>query len=185
MAQRALPRDMLNRIVQQLKTEKIDLISVTESAIRYLLERSDDVPDDEFFAVLVCCYAEAAKIDLSSDDFRSQLNGAEIAEAQCTAIVDSYQKHKADLRGTLLRIGWHPPHVLTADWKLFHSVKGSSQGIIAQPSYLISLKLQECDSTKTDTKDLVFSCTVEQLQDLVWKLREATKAAQKLASQAI
>lgn len=46
---------------------------------------------DEGVALIVCCYAEAAKIDLSPEELRSQLRDAGLTDGQIEAICNVYK----------------------------------------------------------------------------------------------
>ncbi|RMX39196.1 hypothetical protein pdam_00013534 [Pocillopora damicornis] len=51
---------------------------------------------------------------------------------------------------------------------------------VNKPTYLITLKTEEAGKTKGE--DVQFSCTMEQLQDLVGKLKDACKSVEKAAN---
>ncbi|EDO49048.1 predicted protein [Nematostella vectensis] len=51
---------------------------------------------------------------------------------------------------------------------------------VNQPTYLITLKTEETNKSKG--KDIQFSCSMEQLQDLVGKLRDACKTMERVAN---
>jgi len=178
-----LPENLLGQVSRALSSGA-DVKEKAEAAARYLLERKPEADNhhlDEVVALIVCCYTEAAKIDLTQDELKLQIQRSGVTDKQCEAISSVYKSHRAEFRKSLLRIGWHPPHVLNADWKLNYCVKGNVQGTIAKPSYLVSFKVQDCDTTAP--RDFIFNCSVDQLQDLVWKLKEATRTVQKIANQ--
>jgi len=85
------------------------------------------------------------------------------------------EDNKSDLQIMLARIGHNHPHIVDVDWRLDYTVKNSCLDKVNEPSYLINLKTQEPGKQG----NLQFSCSVDELQDLVNKLKDASKSLEK------
>ena len=92
-------------------------------------------------------------------------------------LVNLLKVHRRDLQVVLGRLDHTHPHIVDADWKLDAHFKNNHLDRLNKSSYLISLKTEE--SGKEGKVN--FSCTTEQLQDLVSKLKDATKSLEKIA----
>ncbi|XP_048827125.1 COMM domain-containing protein 3 [Brienomyrus brachyistius] len=88
-----------------------------------------------------------------------------------------FQKHKKDLENVLSSIGRSLPHISDASWRLEYQIKNSHLHKVNQPSYLITLSTENCGSSSAE--EVNFSCTMEQLQDLVGKMKDAAKSLEK------
>ncbi|RMZ92811.1 COMM domain-containing 3 [Brachionus plicatilis] len=71
------------------------------------------------------------------------------------------------------------PHIVDVNWRLDYIIKENNLERINEPVYLIELKIEK--PGETNLSKIQFSCTVEQLQDLVFKLKEASKSVERLA----
>lgn len=74
------------------------------------------------------------------------------------------------------------PSVVDVDWKLNYFVRSNAKEKEDELSYLISLKTVDDSVDSSETKDIKFTCTLHQLQDLVSKLKEAYKNVERLSS---
>uniref|UniRef100_A0A3B5B351 COMM domain-containing protein 3 n=1 Tax=Stegastes partitus TaxID=144197 RepID=A0A3B5B351_9TELE len=76
-----------------------------------------------------------------------------------------------------LSIGRRPAQINDVSWRLQYHMKNGQVDKVNEPFYSISL-----NSEKKKNNDLVyinFTCTMEQLQDLVGKLKDAAKSVEK------
>uniref|UniRef100_A0AAQ4RKN4 COMM domain-containing protein 3 n=1 Tax=Gasterosteus aculeatus aculeatus TaxID=481459 RepID=A0AAQ4RKN4_GASAC len=87
----------------------------------------------------------------------------------------THQEHRKEVERLLASIGRCPPHIHDASWCLQYHVKNDQVDKINEPFYLISLNTE----VKRSSDDINFTCTVEQLQDLVGKLKDAAKSVEK------
>nr|XP_049605935.1 polycomb complex protein BMI-1-A [Syngnathus scovelli] len=85
------------------------------------------------------------------------------------------QKHKTELEGLLASIGRRPAHISDVSWRLQYQVKNGLVDKVNEPFYLISLNTEN----KGRSEDINFTCSMEQLQDMVGKLKDAAKSAEK------
>jgi hypothetical protein len=72
------------------------------------------------------------------------------------------------MRQLLLKKGFQFPALLDVDWRLDYIVETSTLQGNMEPLYTLKFKFNTGEST-------MFSCTVEQLQDLYQKLNDACK----------
>ena len=109
-----------------------------------------------------------------------------------------YDKSIVSLRAVLQQSSWHLPHVVDADWRLDYVVRDSSLHTFDKPNYFISLKTEsqrhfqdvvpfdvapsashgKVASTPYQTID--FSCSLQQMEDLLDTLKDAVKQAERL-----
>uniref|UniRef100_A0A671N7U6 COMM domain-containing protein 3 n=1 Tax=Sinocyclocheilus anshuiensis TaxID=1608454 RepID=A0A671N7U6_9TELE len=68
-----------------------------------------------------------------------------------------------------------PPHITDAEWRLEYCIKNSHVHKVNQPSYLISLNTERAGASS----EINFSCTMDQLQDLVGKMKDAAKSLER------
>ncbi|KAL1006593.1 hypothetical protein UPYG_G00074220 [Umbra pygmaea] len=90
----------------------------------------------------------------------------------------TYQKYKSDVETLLSSIGRCPPHINDLSWRLEYRIKNGHVHKVNEPSYLISLNVEKA-SNGGSLEDVNFSCTMEQLQDLVGKMKDAAKSLEK------
>jgi len=100
-------------------------------------------------------------------------------------IVNFYSTTKEAIRTLLSTTNFHYPHITGIDWRLDYFIKSNSLEKANQPVYLVSLetkKPQQLGSQENDTEKVEFSCTLEQLQDLLNRLKDAAKQVERSAA---
>ncbi|XP_069561673.1 COMM domain-containing protein 3 isoform X1 [Brachyistius frenatus] len=85
------------------------------------------------------------------------------------------QKHKKELERLLASIGRRPAHINDVSWRLQYHMKNAQVDKVNDPFYLISLNSE----SEGSSEDINFTCTMDQLQDLVGKLKDAAKSVEK------
>nr|ACN10318.1 COMM domain-containing protein 3 [Salmo salar]ACN12678.1 COMM domain-containing protein 3 [Salmo salar] len=88
------------------------------------------------------------------------------------------QKYKSDLETLLSSLGRCPPHINDVSWRLEYCIKNGHVHKVNEPSYLISLNVENANNGGS-SEDVHFSCSMEQLQDLVGKMKDAAKSLEK------
>ncbi|DBA13579.1 TPA: hypothetical protein GDO54_018552, partial [Pyxicephalus adspersus] len=88
-----------------------------------------------------------------------------------------YQKYKEPLEILLGNIGRCPPHVSDVSWRLAYEIKTNQLHKTYRPSYYVNFSMENSDPTQA--KDVSFTCSMEQLQDLVGKLKDAAKSLER------
>nr|XP_054767910.1 COMM domain-containing protein 3-like [Lytechinus pictus] len=130
------------------------------------------------YAALYTLVLEASKHDADNSTISSILEDSKFSQDRIDIFIKCFQEKKQVIRSMLSNIGHTPPHIVDVDWRLDYYLKNKHIDKINQPTYQISLKAEQ---GHRGTKDVQFSCSLEQLQDLVGKLKDATKSLEKAA----
>ncbi|XP_074180981.1 COMM domain-containing protein 3 isoform X3 [Rhinolophus sinicus] len=90
-------------------------------------------------------------------------------------------KQRADK--STLSIGRSLPHIIDVSWRLEYQIKTSQLHKMYRPAYLVTLNIEVFIHVQnTDSQshpEISFSCNMEQLQDLVGKLKDASKSLER------
>ncbi|KAG5268137.1 hypothetical protein AALO_G00208640 [Alosa alosa] len=121
---------------------------------------------------------EGVKQNADKSTLSSCLEDVSFDAERIDVFYSSYQHHKRSLETLLESIGGSPPHVTDVLWRLDYCIKNSHVHKVNQPSYLISFHVENGDCG-TSSKEVNFNCTMEQLQDLVGKMKDAAKSLEK------
>lgn len=152
----------------------------------------------EVYGALLKISAEFARNDYSNEQISIFLTGL-IAPRVCL-YQEYYVKNKMKLRIILGNIGTHLPHITDVKWKIDFVVKVCKTLIfflimVSCKYFLQSSNLNECDgpvfritlltdvSNELDGKkieEVNFTCDSRELQDLVYKLKDAVRHCQKI-----
>ncbi|XP_003402083.1 COMM domain-containing protein 3 isoform X1 [Bombus terrestris] len=148
--------------------------------IKCTIKTSDAKPilTKKVFADVVCLLIEATRHDLDEESLRSFLNLVYIGEKRITKLCEVYINNKKAIQSQLELIGNNPPHIIDIDWHLDYCVKLDTCNSLGVPLYHVRLSTK-----KHETIDHVtFSCTIQQLQELVFKLKDAIRYSEKLTN---
>jgi len=133
----------------------------------------------------LCCFAisslllEASKHDTDVTALGHILEECKLLPDRISHITSIYEKNRPLIRSMLSQIGTNPPHIVDVSWRLDYYMKSNLVSRGSQPVYLINLKTEQAGSTK----DIQLACSLDQLQDLVGKLRDACKSLERTALQ--
>uniref|UniRef100_A0A8U7MBU0 COMM domain-containing protein 3 n=1 Tax=Corvus moneduloides TaxID=1196302 RepID=A0A8U7MBU0_CORMO len=109
-------------------------------------------------AAAATCILEAGKQKADISAISTCLEDCKLDKERIEQFCTEYQKNKDALEIMLGSIGRSPLHVTDVSWRLEYQIKSSDSG--SHP-------------------DVSFSCTMEQLQDLVGKLKDAAKSLER------
>ncbi|KAL5006877.1 hypothetical protein ScPMuIL_015683 [Solemya velum] len=126
---------------------------------------------------LVTMVTEAAKNDMEIESLSSLLEDCKFSGDRIAALSKAFLQHKPQIQILLNSIGNPPPHIVDIDWRLDYYIKNNHMDKVNEPVYLVSLKTEEAG--KPGLQEVQLSCSLEQLQDLVGKLKDATKCLEK------
>lgn len=136
------------------------------------------------FVDICCIFVEAARHDFNKMAFASFLSDARITGDRAKKLCDAYEKNKNGIQGQLELIGYNPMHIVDIDWRLDYCVKVDTCNSVGVPLYHVHLTTkQNYDAemrTGAETKGITFTCTTEQFQDLVSKIKDAARHLDKL-----
>lgn len=130
------------------------------------------------YGALVVFVVEAAKKDADATSLSSVLEECQMEPPRATTVIERFMKHKCALRDRLKSYGTSFPHIVDVDWTLDYCVKSDVMDKFNEPVYYVSLKTEKSGQSE-GLEDVRFACTLEQMQDLVSKLKEATKCVQR------
>ncbi|NXV86602.1 COMD3 protein, partial [Calonectris borealis] len=133
--------------------------------------------------VLKHCHAAAATCILEAGKQKADISAISTCLEDCKLDKERIEQFCTEYqRGELLTvvffsIGRSPLHITDVSWRLEYQIKSNQLHKTYQPSYLVTLNVENSDSGSHP--DVSFSCTMEQLQDLVGKLKDAAKSLER------
>ncbi|XP_063032257.1 uncharacterized protein LOC134429097 [Melospiza melodia melodia] len=133
-------------------------------------------------AAAAMCILEAGKQKADISAISTCLEDCKLDKERIEQFCTEYQKNKDALEILLGSIGRSPLHITDVSWRLEYQIKNNQLHKTYQPSYLVTLNVENSDSGSHP--DVSFSCTMEQLQDLVGKLKDAAKSLERPAESA-
>ncbi|KAJ9598449.1 hypothetical protein L9F63_010845 [Diploptera punctata] len=138
----------------------------------------------EAYAAILCLLIEAARHDIDPDALSSALQqDYNFSSSRNEKFIKLYRQYKERIQASLSQIGIHPPHIVDAKWTLDYCVKASNMEQVGSFLYLIQFHTESCsEDPKKAVNKLKFLCTQEELQDLVWKLRDVVRHIEKIAN---
>lgn len=154
------------------------IIKLTESE-----EHEASVPGIEIQRLKDCFFSlstlvvEACRKNIEESELRSLLEDFKWSNEKINEFLTSLKSIKRKMQINLFRNDSSNPHIVNADWRLDYSIKSNQVEKLNDFNYMISLQTQGA-SDKVDGK-FEFSCSIDQLQDLVSKLKDASKTIEK------
>lgn len=130
---------------------------------------------------LAALFLASAKDDSDADAVLSTLDEEgvpDLIQAYATGI---YDKYRAKIRSNVLAgaSSVRRPRVVDIDWRLDYYLKNNEVEGISIPVYFVRLHTRNNDGTPGKVE---FTCSLEELQDLVAKLKDASKQTERTAS---
>ncbi|NWI36713.1 COMD3 protein, partial [Picathartes gymnocephalus] len=133
--------------------------------------------------VLKHCHAAAAMCILEAGKQKADLSAISTCLEDCKLDKERIEQFCTEYQYRELvtvvsfSIGRSPLHITDVSWRLEYQIKNNQLHKTYQPSYLVTLNVESSDSGSHP--DVSFSCTMEQLQDLVGKLKDAAKSLER------
>ncbi|CAG9772197.1 unnamed protein product [Ceutorhynchus assimilis] len=149
------------------------------------LSQDDTTEIKQLYASLLYVFAQFVRNSQSSEEFSNfLLTECDIEKDRAQLLEKYYEESYNSIRMQLLNIGNYLPHITDVRWKIDYMVKSSTWDQSEGPIFRVSLKTEKFDSTLKGPKIefIEFSCTGQELQDLVYKLKDAVRHCQKLAN---
>ncbi|NXK29575.1 COMD3 protein, partial [Arenaria interpres] len=116
-------------------------------------------------AAAAACILEAGKQKADISAISTCLEDCKLDKERIEQFCTEYQKNKDALEILLGSIGRSPLHITDVSWRLEYQIKSNQLHKTYQPSYLVTLNVENSDSASHP--DVSFSCTMEQLQVLL------------------
>ncbi|XP_038044419.1 COMM domain-containing protein 3-like [Patiria miniata] len=130
------------------------------------------------YAALCTLALEGAKHDANSSNLSPILEDCKWTTDRTESFINIFLDRKETVRVLLGNIRQVHPHIVDVDWRLDYYMKSNHKDKVNEATYLITLKTEE-GGLNRKTKDVQFCCSLEQLQDLVGKLKDATRSLEK------
>ncbi|KAM4687286.1 COMM domain-containing protein 3 [Discoglossus pictus] len=128
-------------------------------------------------AAVITCMLEAVKHDADRTALSTFLEDCKFDKERTEQFWTEYQKNKDSLQILLESIGRCPPHITDVSWRLEYQLKTNQLFKTHRPAYLVKLNVESTDPTQNP--DISFNCSMEQLQDLLGKLKDAAKSLER------
>ncbi|NXD70158.1 COMD3 protein, partial [Eolophus roseicapillus] len=127
-------------------------------------------------AAAAMCILEAGKQKADISAISTCLEDCKLDKERIEQFCTEYQRREL-VTVVSFSIGRSPLHITDVSWRLEYQIKNNQLHKTYQPSYLVTLNVENSDSGSHP--DVSFSCTMEQLQDLVGKLKDAAKSLER------
>ncbi|KAL0477127.1 commd3 [Acrasis kona] len=160
---------------EQTFRELVD--SVVKTVIKSSQEEypTSNIPSEQkiIFSALVYLFVEASKHNAESLEMSNFLVEHILEPDRVQYICDQYTANKDLIREKALKNKTFAfPKLVDVDWRLDYVVKSSSVQKTNEPVYTLNFRFDDGEAMK-------LSCTVEQLQDLHSKMRDAVKQVER------
>ncbi|XP_037693755.1 COMM domain-containing protein 3 isoform X1 [Choloepus didactylus] len=149
------------------------LLSVDHPDLKHI----DPVILKHCHAAAATCILEAGKQRADKSTLSSYLEDCKFDRERIELFCTEYQNNKNSLEILLGSIGRSLPHITDVSWRLEYQIKTNQLHKMHRPAYLVTLNTENSDSGSQP--EISFSCTMEQLQDLVGKLKDALKSLER------
>ncbi|ETW06800.1 hypothetical protein H310_02952 [Aphanomyces invadans] len=134
----------------------------------------------EAYAAICILVADVAKQNLTRESTRRLIEELGVTEANVDDIASLLHASLPNIRALGGVSGLELDEVVDFSWRLDHCIRSNTFGNIREPLYLIVLSTKSPRTGHVST--IEFNCTVAQLEDLVYKLQEATEQIDKVVA---
>lgn len=105
------------------------------------------------------------------------MEGIKFPNDRIEILIKKYSEKYTKIRKVLSNSSFSFPHITDVEWRLDYFVKSDTLEKMNRPVYFLKLKTRENGGKN---KDIEFACTLEQLQDLVNKLKDAEHSLSRI-----
>ncbi|XP_045468764.1 COMM domain-containing protein 3 isoform X2 [Harmonia axyridis] len=140
----------------------------------------------ELYSNLLIATAEFVRNGLSEEEVKRYLfEECNIIETRLNIYVNLYSNRKKGIEITLMNIGRQAPHIVDVDWKIDFVIKSSSLEQDEGPLFRIGFTMEKFDEEEMCKKNqhLNFICNSQEMQDLIYKLKDAVKHCERVAAE--
>uniref|UniRef100_A0A915I5Y6 COMM domain-containing protein 3 n=1 Tax=Romanomermis culicivorax TaxID=13658 RepID=A0A915I5Y6_ROMCU len=173
------------QLIEKLR-QYLDSDAFSEAEKMRALERCEsifnkDVSDEASFVevqnVVSSILIECSKENLDEIVLLSFLKTNNIPEQFADVLRNTYEASRASIRKTLNLVGYQAPKIVGTAWKMNFEFQTSLENGVDLPKFVISADVEGGDEHFSNFR---FICNAEQMQDIAWKLKEASKCVDKL-----
>ncbi|CAH0549274.1 unnamed protein product [Brassicogethes aeneus] len=131
----------------------------------------------ELYAKLLSITAEFVRENYKKKDVFDLLAKLSLNSTKSNLYCEMYEKNKKGVENSLLNIGNHLPHITDVNWKIDYIIKTNVIDESEGPLLRISLQTEKFDEKmgKKTFHNVNFTCNSQELQDLVYKLKDICK----------
>ncbi|EGG17012.1 COMM domain-containing protein 3 [Cavenderia fasciculata] len=150
----------------------------TEETLTYngSLKGIDIIAIKQTYSALITFILESMKLNIDNDTISSILEEQKLTSNRINVIIQYFTNNRTKLRKYLSITNFHYPHIIDVNWRLDYFMKSNSIEKVNTPVYMINLTTEKEEGQKGQVE---FACTLDQLQDLVFKLRDAQKQIER------
>ncbi|XP_011138156.1 COMM domain-containing protein 3 [Harpegnathos saltator] len=172
----SLPEETFLQLLEIIVSYICKNINDTKSIATIYPSKSDLVK--AAFANISCLFIEAARHDYDEESLKTFLHNEHISGQRIEKLCNIYINNKQDIQSQLELTGDSIPHIVDIDWRLHHCVKFSTCRSTSVPIYNMQMTTKKCN----EVKHVTFTCTVQQLQELVYKLKDIVRHIEKMSN---
>ncbi|EGC29168.1 hypothetical protein DICPUDRAFT_43230 [Dictyostelium purpureum] len=136
----------------------------------------DTIALKQTYSAFIVFILETMKINYDQASIKNLLEEHKLSQNRIDFISNYFKEYRVAIRKVLSVTNFHFPHIIDVNWRLDFFMKSNSVEKLNQPVYIINLTTEQEENIKGKVQ---FACTLEQLQDLVFKLRDAQKQIER------
>ncbi|XP_057643273.1 COMM domain-containing protein 3 isoform X1 [Chionomys nivalis] len=164
---------LLRAAFQSLLDARADEAALDHPGLKHI----DPVVLKHCHAAAATYLLEAGKHRVDKSTLSTYLEDCKFDQDRIEIFCTEYQNNKNSLETLLGSIGRALPHVTDVSWRLEYQIKTNQLHKMYRPGYLVTLNVENSDSQSHP--EISFSCSMEELQDLVGKLKDASKSLER------
>jgi polycomb group RING finger protein 4 len=130
---------------------------------------------EPYLRAVSTCLLEAAKNKATVEALSSSLGegGVNTSSVHLKTIMDTYKTHRDTMMAHMEATGIAAPSLVDIQWRLDYSVRSKHGGRENVPMYFVTLRVKD----RGIVRDIEMIASLEELQDMHARTREAVKAA--------
>ncbi|XP_018569948.1 COMM domain-containing protein 3 [Anoplophora glabripennis] len=172
--------NVISDIVYKKLLENCFNILVGKEAVHSINTLYNSKPDivKEFYAALLKACAEFVRNNLTKEEIVQFLSqSCNFTQSRANALAEFTDKNRVGVESSLVNISTTLPHLTDVKWKIDYIVKSNVADESEGPIFRVSLIAEEYDveAECKRLKNVIFTCTSQELQDLVYKLKDAVR----------
>jgi len=129
------------------------------------------------FGAATVTFVEASKSNQTVEGLSSFLEELSLEEDKQKHFCAKFEENREKFRVLLRRTGFALPHVTDVDWKLEYYMKSNQLEKVNEPHFTLQFATED---NLGETDQVQLTCSLAQMQDLVSKLKDASKRLELL-----
>ncbi|XP_032670526.1 COMM domain-containing protein 3 isoform X2 [Odontomachus brunneus] len=172
----SLPEEIFLQLLENIASYICKNINDAKSIAAICPSKSDLIKTA--MANILCLFIEAARHDYDEESLKIFLHNEHISGQRIEKLCNTYINNKQNIQTQLELTGNSIPHIVDIDWRLYHCVKFSTCRSTNVPIY----NIQMITKKYSEVKHVTFTCTIQQLQELVYKLKDIVRHIEKMSN---